>query len=129
MKNTIISFFVSSFVSLLTIFYLGYYYRKSSSIKSGIDIEYFPIGISITYGLFGMINYRMIQMYGINISYVIGGIMGLLLSIIGRFIYKLPVKIFGFTNKNDYSVHFIAVVMYALIFRYIITPLTIYVLN
>ena len=50
-------------------------------------------------------------------------IFGLLLSIIGRFSLNLPIKLFNFTKNTAYQVHIYAIILYAIIFRGIITPL------
>ena len=50
-------------------------------------------------------------------------IFGILLSIIGRFGLDLPIKLFNFTKKTSYKVHIYAIILYAIIFRFIITPL------
>lgn len=124
-KNNLNVFIISSFVSLITLFYVGLYYTNK---QSPIDISFhlFPIIIPILYGIFGLINKYVISKYGINYSILVGSVFGILLSSLGRFILNLPTKIFNFTNKNSYKVHIYAIIMYSFIFRFIITPLTNY---
>jgi|TARA_B110000967_G_scaffold146433_1_gene149891 membrane protein CcdC involved in cytochrome C biogenesis len=121
--NYLLSFIISYTASTITLIYLGVAFNKSNR---PIDIPYelFPILLPFMYGIFGIINYYTISNYGYYYSYIIGIIFGLLLSIIGRFGLNLPVKIFNFTKSNEYQVHLYAMLIYAVIFQFIITPLT-----
>jgi hypothetical protein len=84
----------------------------------------FGIMIPLLFGIFNEINTIVIKKYNnINYSLIVGAIFGLLLSSIGRFYLNLPKLLFGF-KQNEHNVHIIAVILYALIFRLIATPLT-----
>ena len=125
LKNYVNVFFLSTAFSIITLTYLGYAYNS----KCKINIPYYnltPILVPLLYGIFGIINYYFITNYGSQYSFVIGALLGLLLSIIGRFYLHLPTSIFDFTLKTEYKVHIYALLMYAIIFQYIITPATIY---
>ena len=45
-----------------------------------------------------------------------GMTMGLLFSFYGRFVKRMPTKIFGKTKKNAWTIHFQALALYAVIF-------------
>lgn len=119
-------FIVASFVSILTLTYIGMAYRRSGR-PADVPYELFPIFIPLIYGLFGVINYYVITNYGNRYSFLVGMAFGLVLSTIGRFYLNLPVTIFGFTKGNEYTVHIYAIFLYALIFQFVVTPLTNYI--
>lgn len=121
-KNITNIFFISSFMSIITLTYIGIAFRRSGR-PSSIPYELFPIFIPILYGLFGLLNYYIITKYGNNYSILVGAIFGLFLSIIGRFVLNLPIKIFGYTKNTAYKVHIYAIIIYSLIFRFILSSL------
>jgi len=121
-KNNINVFIISGFVSLITLWYVGFAY-VAKKCPLNVHFELFPIFIPLLYGIFGLLNYYIIQNYGNNYSIGVGMVFGILLSIIGRFGLDLPVKLFNLTTNTSYKVHIYALIMYAVIFRMIITPL------
>ena len=125
-KKTINIFLLSSFISIITIGYIGNAYNNKNHPPT-IPYELFPIFIPLLYGIFGVINYHIVSNYGNNHSIIVGMVFGILLSTIGRFGLDLPVKLFNFTKKTSYKVHIYAIIMYAIIFRLLITPLTNYI--
>mgnify|MGYP003969578877 FL=1 len=127
LKKTINIFLISSFISIITLGYIGIAYNKKNR-PSNIPYELFPIFIPLLYGIFGVINYYIISKYGNNYSIIVGMVFGILLSIIGRFGLDLPIKLFNFTKKTSYKVHIYAIIMYAIIFRSLVTPLTNYIM-
>lgn len=129
-KTTTSVFMVSSSlpVVFITMFYLGYAFN-SKNRPSRIPYEFFSIGVPFLYGIFGVANYYATLMYGTNMSIAIGGLFGLLLSVIGRFYLNLPKQLFNFTSKNEHMVHIYAVAIYAGIFRCIVTPVTQYIIS
>ena len=122
MKNCRV-FIISSIVSLITLGYLGLAYIKKG-YPSNVPYKLFILVIPVVYGLFGIINKYVIGRFGIEYSLVCGALFGLILSYIGRFVLHLPQLLFDFTEETEYQVHLVAIVLYAGIFRYIITPLT-----
>ena len=120
-------FFMSSFISIITLGYIGIAYNNKHR-PSSIPYELFPIFIPLLYGIFGLINYYIITDYGNNYSIIVGMLFGILLSIIGRFGLDLPIKLFNFTKNTSYNVHIYAIIMYAIIFRLLVTPLTNYII-
>jgi len=127
LKKTMNIFIISSVISLITIAYISSAYIKNKC-PSNIPYGLFLIFIPLLYGIFGVINYYVINKYGIKYSFVIGMIFGLLLSLIGRFKLNLPQQLFNFTKKTEYKVHIYAIILYACIFQFIITPLTQYII-
>ena len=120
-------FIISGFVSLLTLTYIGSAY-STNGCPSTINYELFPVFIPFMYGLFGLLNYYIIKTLGVRYSFIVGMLFGLVLSTIGRFLLNLPVLIFNFTKKTEHTVHMYAVVLYAAIFQFILTPLTTFVI-
>ena len=127
LKTNLNVFFISSFISIITLGYIGIAYNKKNR-PSTIPYELFPIFIPLLYGIFGVINYHIISNYGNNYSIIVGMIFGILLSTIGRFVLDLPTNLFNFTKNTSYKVHIYAMIMYAVIFRLLVTPLTSYIL-
>ena len=107
--------------------YVGHAFNTRGR-PNNIPYELFPIFIPFIYGLFGILNYIAISQYGDNMSLVVGGIFGILLSFIGRFYLDLPQKMFNFTSNNEHMVHLYAFFLYAIVFRGIMTPILNYVI-
>lgn len=127
LKTNINIFLISSFISIITLGYIGIAYNNKHR-PSSIPYELFPIFIPLLYGIFGVINYYIISNYGNNYSIIVGMGFGILLSIIGRFGLDLPIHLFDFTKNTSYQVHIYATIMYAIIFRSLVTPLTNYII-
>ena len=125
LKTNLNIFLISSFISIITMGYIGIAYNNTNR-PSTIPYELFPIFIPILYGIFGVINYYIISKYGNNYSIIVGMVFGILLSIIGRFVLNLPIKLFDFTKDTSYKVHIYAAILYAIIFRSLVTPLVNY---
>lgn len=123
-KNNFYIFIISSLVSIITITYLGIAYNRKQNLNN-INFKLMVLIIPLIYGILGVINYKMIEEYGVNSSLIVGGLLGLIFSLVGRFILNLPTKLFNFTKNNEYQVHIIAIILYSIIFRFIITPLSI----
>ena len=127
-KKNLNIFLNSSFFSVITIAYLGYaFYNKGR--PQDVSFELFVIFIPLVYGIVGVINNYITEMYGDNYSLLVGGLLGILLSTIGRFVLNLPTKIFDFNKSTEYQVHLYAMILYALIFRFIITPVNNYLIK
>ena len=126
-KKNLGIFLISSFISIITLVYTGIAYNNNNR-PSTIPYELFPIFLPLLYGIFGLINYYIISKYGNNYSLFVGMVFGILLSIIGRFGLDLPIKLFNFTKKTSYKVHIYAIIMYAIIFRSLVTPLINYII-
>jgi len=120
-------FFISSFFSIITLGYIGIAYQNKNR-PTTIPYELFPIVIPILYGVFGVLNYYIVSNYGNHYSIVVGMVVGLLFSSIGRFGLDLPIQLFDFTKKTSYMVHIYALLLYAIIFRWIITPTVHYII-
>jgi hypothetical protein len=123
LKKTLNVFVISSFVSIITLTYLGRAYIRHDC-PSKVPFESFLIFIPLLYGIFGIINYYVVKRFGYQYSFLVGILFGLKLSVIGRFWLNLPQLLFGFTKNTEYKVHIYAMILYACIFQFIITPLT-----
>lgn len=110
----IIVFAKSSVVSIITLLYITLAYNKAGK-PSDVPYKLIMFSVPIVYGIFGLIDYKLKKH-----SILIGIVLGLFFSIIGRFVLGLPKKIFNYNSINEYQVHIIAVVMYVIIFRFII---------
>jgi len=110
----------------------------SSSLLSFLisHVEWFLIFIPFLYGIFGAINFELIEKYKILyklrifiVPLIVGGLLGGLLSYIGIYHLKLSELIFNQESKNAYMMHFYAIPSYALIFIFIVSPLQQYLIN
>ena len=122
MKNINV-FIISSIVSLITLGYTGLAYLRKG-YPAQVPYKLFILIIPILYGLLGIINKYVVLQFGLKYSLLVGALFGLLLSFIGRFTLNLPIVLFDFTKETEYQVHLVAMLLYAGIFRYIITPIT-----
>ena len=127
-KNLLNIFFAGSFISIFTFIYLGKSYYNSNR-PSSIPIELFPIFLPIIYGVSSIITYIITSNYGNNYSFIVGATLGLLLSFIGRFYFSYPIKIFKLNKEKAYVVHILAPIYYGLLFRFIVTPLTKFIIK
>jgi hypothetical protein len=128
-KMTKIFIVGSSFpIFLITMVYVGMAFNRSGRLSS-VPYELFPVFIPVLYGIYSIINYYVVKSYGVNSSLIVGIVFGLMLSTIGRFGLDLPRKIFGFTKSNAHMVHLYAAALYAMIFRFVVTPVTMFMLH
>lgn len=129
MKEQLKVFTISSslIVFAITITYIGIAYRKAGR-PIDIPFELFALFIPLSFGIFGIINYYVIKKYNKNYSLLVGLSLGILFSIMGRFGMNLPQRIFGHTKENEFMVHIYASIIYPLIFRFILTPLQLYLI-
>jgi hypothetical protein len=122
--QTIVSvFLISSVVSVITLAYLNI-----AAARKKVKVPFMEF-IPFTYGIVGLINLFVITSFGSNYSIFVGMLFGLALSTIGRFKLNLPTKLFNFTKQTEYQVHIYAMVLYAAIFHFIITPSTEYIIG
>ena len=101
----------------ITLLYTGYYFRTNGR-PSDIPYEMFPLVIPLFFGIFALIEENIIKNPPIT-----GALLGLSLSLIGRFVLNLPQRMFGFDKSNVNQVHIIAMILYTFIFTYIVKPL------
>tara|TARA_B110000977_G_C11071735_1_gene489762 strand:- start:2204 stop:2596 length:393 start_codon:yes stop_codon:yes gene_type:complete len=127
-KIHLLVFIISGFVSIITLVYVGLAYKKNNCPPT-IPYGLFPIFIPILYGVFGIINYYIINNVGVYYSWLVGILFGLILSLIGRFMLNLPILLFNFTKRTEYNVHLYAMLIYSCIFQFIITPLTKFIIH
>lgn len=127
----------SSVISTLpTLIYVGLAHRKNrisilnnpsniDNIESYLSIpfEFLIVGILVAYGItYSMIERNIKKNGKKNKTKVIvshGILLGLTLSLIGRFIFDLPVKMFNISRDKSWIVHPIAMVLYPIIMLYV----------
>jgi len=112
--------------ALPTLLYMGFYRRKNrlnllndpSGLSDFVSIPYesLVIGILFAYGVAFMIMKKMNEKNNKKVqnAAISGAVLGLLLSIVGRHVFDLPLKHFGMTQT--WTVHIVAPVLYAVIF-------------
>jgi len=140
MNKSIKKYFLASIIgssiyaTMITFSYTGKAYKTSGKPKD-IPFELLPLIVPSLFGLMNIINIYIqeninLKFKGKNylISGIVGAIAGLIFSFIGRFGLNLPTKMFQFTEKNEWQVHIIAAIMYAIIFTVIIQPTNEYIL-
>lgn len=84
---------------------------------SSVDRQTMDISIRIAYGLANVVLVALGN--SIENAAVVGAILGLLLSVLGRS-FDLPSTLFGFDPKSAWRVHVIAPVLYAGIFAVVL---------
>lgn len=124
MKKLLLAFIIGSALPsvLSSNLYIGWANASKNVIKR---YEFFPLWVSLSMGIYNIINYKLYEQYQSEmIPVIVGVIFGLMLSSIGRFIFDLPTRLFGFTRENEWTVHIYAAALYSSIFY-----LTIHTLN
>lgn len=123
MKEQILAFLLGSSIicTIITFTYNGLAFRNSGNRKD-IPYELIPILVCVLFGFSNMIGYIL----GLNwfMYFVLGAITGILFSLIGRFGFALPTKMFGFESDKQYIVHIVAAFLYSAIFGFIVFPVT-----
>lgn len=130
MANTkLLSFIIGSSLipTFISFSYICKAYKKANR-PSDIPYELFPIFIPFMFGLCNIISVYLQNKYnyGDNISFIVGGLIGVIFSLFRRFLLNLPVTIFNFTETNQWMVHIIAFFLYGSIFRVILQSLNKY---
>lgn len=78
-------------------------------------------GVRLAYGVANVINVQLGNT--IESAALVGAVLGLALSLIGRYKLGLPQTLFGMTKATEWRVHVIAPVLYAAIFVIIVRTL------
>lgn len=108
-------FLSSASFSVITLLYLGAAWRRSGA-PSSVPIEQMAVLMPILYGLAGVANRQVIRAVGTpNAALLTGAVFGLALSLVGRFYYELPERIFD--NMSGAKASLTAIVLYAAVFR------------
>ena len=127
-KSLLLAFVIGSSLisSAITFMYTGKaFHNANHTMNDGLpplDYEIIPLLVLGLFGIFNVINVflRSKTNQKTLVTIVIGGLAGLTFSLIGRFKYGLPKRIFGYTSQNENNVHYIAFTMYAFIFTMIV---------
>ena len=122
-KKLLLAFVIGSSLPsvLISNLYIGLSNQRKDIVKR---YEFFPLGIALLFGIYNIINYLLYKKLKNDSSAIIIGILfGLTLSLIGRFIFDLPTRLFNFTKSNEYIVHMYASILYSFVFFFIIQNL------
>ena len=122
-KNNIHAFLLSTSLPVImtTLYYLSYNYAKHQR-PEGVPMELFSLLVPLAFGIFGVINYNAIAFGSYN-SLIVGAIFGFALSMIGRYYFDIPNKLFKMEPNKQKVVHLYSPVLYALIFYTIVSPI------
>lgn len=122
-KNNIHAFFLSSSLpaSMITLAYLAYGYAKEKR-PNDVPYELFGLLVPLIFGIFGVLNYNATKFGSYN-SLIVGALFGLIISLIGRYVFNIPLKLFGLKDNKQRIVHLYAPILYSLIFYIIISPM------
>jgi len=127
LRQLLLAFLIGSSLPV-TIFSLSYIGIANLKFKGIDNYEYMAIYVPLFYGIFNIISvilsrrYQEMKYLVVLFPFIVGGIQGLLFSSVGRFIMRnLPIKNFGFTEKNVDMVHLYAFLYYAAIHGIFIT--------
>ena len=119
MKSSLKYFIVGSSlpICLITLLYNGKAFSDAGR-PSDMPYEIIPIFDPL---VFGVMNVLMnVLQGGWWIPLVVGALTGMIFSSIGRFKFGLPTRFFKFNAKNEHYVHLYAVILYALIFKFVV---------
>jgi len=112
--------------TLLPIAYTVAYCLELGSIRSE-PLQFMPLYIPLVFGLWNILDYSFGSSCPIkdkNIhQWVNGALLGLIVALVGVFYLGLPEKLLGLTGTSQYLPILIIPFLYALIWRYIISPL------
>lgn len=135
MKKYLLAFIIGSslMVTAITMIYNGIMLRRNR----GADVPYelIPLAVPFMFGLANMLLYYIITSNKITsttnqlvASLIVGALLGLLFSLVGRFGLELPEKLYKMKEGDRWKVHPTAMVLYAIIFGVIVFPLNKYIL-
>jgi H+/Cl- antiporter ClcA len=122
-KNNIHAFILSSSLPVfaITMGYLSYNYAKNDQPKE-IAIELYSLGVPLLFGIMGVINYNLIKFGSAN-SLLLGALFGVALSLVGRYYFDIPEKLFKMHKDKQKVVHMYSPVLYSFIFYFILSPM------
>jgi len=120
----------SSILSCIVTFsYLGFYHRNRRTDNSShlISYEQIPIIVPILFGIANVVLYLLNNSlewkYRRVMAVMIGSLTGFVFSLIGRFGYDLPDKLFKIEKNKQSIVHAVAPLLYSVIFGLIVQSL------
>lgn len=124
MDKNLLAFVIGSSIisTFVTFLYNGVAFRRQRPYN--VQIELMPIVVPIIFGLMNILLYNLIQRTTYNpfmLTIVVGSLTGIILSLIGRFYFDLPRNLYGI--EREWTVHLVAVPLYAIIFGLIVYPL------
>jgi len=134
MKDDLVAFLVgsSSLATVVTHAYVGAAHARSGRPRS-VPMEWSALFVGGVYGVSAVVLKRAVldRDADPNWSLLVGAVTGVVLSIVGRFGLDLPRLSFDFRTPSGaesgaaWTVHLVAAVLYALIFRLLVLPLVV----
>lgn len=126
-KKLALAFVIGSSIvaTAISFLYLGTAFRRSG-YRGDVSFEMVPLMVPIMFGLANVVLVSLGSGSGVLKAAMVGGALGLLFSVIGRFGLDLPRKLFRYDDDNAWQVHLIAVVLYAGIFTFIVRNVNLY---
>ncbi len=79
------------------------------------------VGVRLAYGLANIVLVHLGN--SVAQAVAVGAVLGLCLSLVGRFALHLPTQLFGFSAETAWKVHVLAPVLYAAIFVVVVRNL------
>ena len=125
-KEYLLAFIIGSSLlsSFFSFIYIGLGFRRNNQPK--VHYEMIPFGVLLMYGLFNMFNLYLQKNTTIHpriTAAISGALGGLTLSLGGRFLLDYPIKALNFTKGNINNVHWMAMIVYAIIFSVLVQSL------
>ena len=131
METLLLPFLIgSSVVPNLPIFtYMTAHHMRQNPPQ--LPMAFIFLVVPVVNGIANVITVNLMRVYGYgtNFAFLPGVILGLLFSLIGRFGFKIPEKLYvskQITGKNEWRVHHFSVLIYACIWRFVIQNLNFY---
>ena len=113
--------------ALITFAYTGLAFHRAGHGKAtALHYEVMPYVVLTIIGAGSALNVwlRALVKNKLVATAIAGALTGLVMSLVGRFRFDLPRKIFGHTAENAWQVHVKAMLLYAVIFVMVVQPLT-----
>ncbi len=118
-------FVIGSTVSIAPLIYLGIAYNKlTCEEQSGMKIKYanMAMALPVFYGITYVILHKLFENVDSRYRYfLIGAVAGLLYSLIGHFVFRVPETLLK--SKYPNSVHITAPIIYSLIYGILVSQL------
>jgi hypothetical protein len=125
-KNDVLAFIIGASLPapIYHSFVHGFMPKK---LNHNISIEFIPLILSISFGITNIIYVKQMKDKDEKTQHLItvltGIILGILASLYGRFIIKLPTKLFNIDLDDQWIVHILTPLFFTIIMYVIIKPL------
>lgn len=127
LRRLLLAFIIGSSVAS-TIFSLSYLGLANLQFKGVDNYEYMAVYVPLLYGAFNVLGSGLTKYFNklkyapIIIPALVGGMHGLVFSVIGRYLMgNLPVKNFQFNLGDEWQVHIYAFLYYSAVYGVVLT--------